>query len=71
MSGSGAGAPHHPEPLADTAYTRGGRRDGRLLDLRYLDVFPAEAHCSCGEMLRRESQAEPWEHTGRMPGEPG
>lgn len=61
---------HAPEPHMGTAYTAGGPRDGKLLDQRYGNCWPAEAHCSCGEMLRRESVTEPWVHTGRMPGEP-
>ena len=62
---------HVPDPDMTKAYSMEGRRAGKLLDERHLDAFPAEAHCSCGEMLRRETVTERWEHTGRMPGEAG
>lgn len=71
MSGPGAEGPayHAAEPLPDTAYTVGGRRHDRLLDMRYADCWPAKAHCRCGEMLWREAAGLPWVHTGRRPGE--
>ncbi len=62
---------HEPEPKTDTAYTMTGPRAGRLLDMRYGSCWPAEGICSCGEVVRRESRDEPWEHTGRKPGETG
>ena len=68
---SGPGIPvHHAVPRTDTAYTMEGPRTGRLLDLRYGNCWPAEGICSgCGMVLRREAVTEPWEHTGRMPGD--
>ena len=70
---SGPGFPvHAPVPRADTAYTMEGPRAGRLIDNRFTRSFPAEGICAgCGQMIRQESQADGWEHTGRMPGEPG
>jgi hypothetical protein len=68
---SGPGVPvHHAIPRTDTAYTMEGPRTGKLLDLRYGNCWPAEGICSCGEVIRREAVTEPWEHTGRRPGEP-
>jgi len=70
-TGPGAPAYHAAEPLPDSAYTMEGPRTGRLLDMRYGNCWPAEGICRCGGVLRRESVTEPWEHTGRMPGETG
>ena len=60
---------HAPEPLPATAYTVTGPYALRQLDERIARAFPATAHCSCGEILSRESQDEPWVHTGRKAGE--
>ena len=66
------GTAHDAAPHTDTAVTIGGRRHLRLLDLRYADCWPAEGICTvCGQVVRREAAGKPWEHTGRMPGEPG
>ena len=62
---------HEALPRPDTAYTVTGPRDGRPLDMRYTACWPATAHCAgCGEIVRRETADGPWEHTGRLPGEP-
>lgn len=61
---------HAPEPLPGTAYTASGPYVLReVTDERIARAFPATAHCSCGEILSRESQDEPWVHTGRKAGE--
>ena len=62
---------HVAEPLPKTAVTIGGRLHLRDLDMAHPDCWPAEGICRCGEVLRREAAGEPWEHTGRMPGEAG
>jgi len=69
---SGPGAPvyHAAEPLPGTSVTIGGRWHLQDLDMAHPDCWPAEAICRCGQVLRRESVTELWEHTGRMPGEP-
>jgi len=61
---------HKAEPAGDSAVTIDGRRHLKPLDKRYADSWPAEAICSCGEVIRQESADQPWEHTGRKPGEP-
>lgn len=60
---------HKADPVPGTAYTAGGPRDGREVDERLSRSFPATAHCSCGEILNRAAQCDPWVHTGRMAGE--
>lgn len=63
---------HRAVPRTDTAYTIGGPRDGKPLDMRFnATCWPASAHCAgCGEIIEREAVEEPWKHTGRQPGEP-
>jgi hypothetical protein len=60
---------HAADPLPGTAYTTDGPYALRELDERIARAFPATAHCSCGGMLRRETQADEWKHAGRKPGE--
>jgi hypothetical protein len=69
---NGPGVPvHRPVPRTDTAVTIGGPLHLRPLDTGHPSCWPAEGICSCGEVVRREAVTEPWEHTGRRPGEPG
>jgi hypothetical protein len=63
-----AGSGHAPEPRPGTAYTAEGPYTLRPVDERIARAFPATAHCSCGEILYRGSQGDPWVHTGRKPG---
>lgn len=67
---SGPGVPVHvAEPVPGTAYTAAGPLVNYPADERLARAFPATAHCSCGQMIRRESQEGGWQHTGRLPGE--
>lgn len=70
-SGPGAPVVHVAEPVRGTAYTVAGPLTGRPFDERLPRAYPAEALCSCGQMIRREGEPLLWEHTGRRPGETG
>lgn len=67
---AGPGVTHVAEPKPDSAVTIGGPRHLLLLDMRYGNCWPARGTCVCGEVIWREEAREPWEHTGRKPGEP-
>jgi hypothetical protein len=69
MTSRKAASGHEPAPQPDTAYTADGPYALQKVDERIARAFPATAHCSCGEILSRASQGEPWVHTGRKPGE--
>jgi hypothetical protein len=68
---------HEPQPKLDTMYSIEGPNAGRPADLRRAWDYPVSAFClHCGEMIEL-GQLLPigdrgeWQHTGRLPGQPG
>jgi hypothetical protein len=65
---------HEPEPKPGTLYSESGINTGLEANPGYPAHYPMTAHCSCGEIIRREFYPELqlagwWKHTGRKPGE--
>lgn len=70
-----AGTPrigHNTEPRLDTLYSMEGQNTGLPANPLNPYHYPIETTCeACGQVVRSEHaySANPWVHTGRMPGE--
>jgi hypothetical protein len=65
--GRGAAGAHAAAPADGTAYSV---RTQLPANLKNPQSYPAEAVCTCGQVIRCESvRAAGWSHTGRMAGE--
>ncbi len=72
MTGQAQAAQDHEIVLVEfSAYTMDGPNTGCVANPENVWHFPAEGICAgCGGVIRAESYGKPWQHTGRMPGDP-